>query len=312
MNEENIKKYHAHLKEKIDRKIDFHYAKKDYLLSKFLSEWQKLTELGKIEELNKLIFKGGTLLSRNYLKYHRISEDLDFTHSKCLEIRKIESKNKRDKTIKPLMKKLISEIKLISDNLKFKFETNTKNKDFIIIKNSRHICIFKIYYGKELSDYVKFEINFVEDLINNPNKIKINNLNNLFELDEILLGALGHNLNNLEIRSYSQEEIILEKFRAILTRKTIKERDLFDLYLINKSTNIFNTDNNLILRKINSGNFTMNESEGNFLSKKILITQNLWGNVEEDIDTMVLMDFNKKDFESFKKELLKKLKELYK
>ena len=311
MNEENLRKYHAHLEENKSRKINFYYAKKDYFLSRFLSEWQSQKESQKTNELNNLIFKGGTLLSRNYLEYHRISEDLDFTHCDCLTIRQLQSKKERELEIKSRIKRIINEIKLISNNLGFEFETDRTNKKFIIMKNSRNIYMLKIYYGKELSDYIKFEINFVEDLINNPNELKINNLNDVLNLDKLYLETLGHKLTNLQISSYPKEEIILEKFRATLTRESIKERDLFDLYLINKNKNIFCTDNKLILRKIVSGNFTMKESESNFLSKKDLIMKSSWGDIEEDVELMSLINFDRKDFNKFKEKLLIKLKEIY-
>jgi hypothetical protein len=44
-------------------------------LSLFLSEFESLKEKGKIEEMKNIVFKGGTLLTKNYLNYHRISED---------------------------------------------------------------------------------------------------------------------------------------------------------------------------------------------------------------------------------------------
>ena len=46
---------------------------------------------------------------------------------------------------------------------------------------------------------------------------------------------LGLSINNFNVLSYSLQEIILEKYRAVLTRKKLQERDLFDLFLIKGS-----------------------------------------------------------------------------
>jgi len=81
----NIERYISEIKRRMSLNIDDDIIKKDLLLTLILAEFEKM-DLGK-----ELIFKGGTLLSRNYLNYHRFSEDLDFTADK-LEIKKLSSK----------------------------------------------------------------------------------------------------------------------------------------------------------------------------------------------------------------------------
>ena len=99
MNRTNFKKYISYVKAKKKTNIEDQYVEKDYLISVFLSMWKNLKDAGKVPHLDKLIFKGGTLLARNYLDYPRISEDLDFTYEGSNELRKLESKNKREKAI---------------------------------------------------------------------------------------------------------------------------------------------------------------------------------------------------------------------
>jgi len=60
---------------------------------------------------------------RNHLAYSRISEDLDFTHKKCEEIRKM-SQNKRIRTIRNLINPILRDIKKICDHAGFDFDKN--------------------------------------------------------------------------------------------------------------------------------------------------------------------------------------------
>ncbi|MDD4353461.1 MAG: nucleotidyl transferase AbiEii/AbiGii toxin family protein, partial [Candidatus Nanoarchaeia archaeon] len=98
MNETNFKKYAKLIKPVL--KVDESLIEKDYILTLFLTNANKFLNEGKITHFKDLIFKGGTLLTKAYLDYHRISEDLDFTHKDSNEIRLIESKNLREKKIK--------------------------------------------------------------------------------------------------------------------------------------------------------------------------------------------------------------------
>jgi predicted nucleotidyltransferase component of viral defense system len=52
---------------------------------------------------DKLILKGGTLLNKIHLNYHRLSEDLDFTFFNFIELN---SRSKRSKAIDPIRKKM--------------------------------------------------------------------------------------------------------------------------------------------------------------------------------------------------------------
>ena len=89
----NIEKYVSEVKRNMKVSVSDDIIEKDLLLTLILAEFQKHSGI-----FNELIFKGGTLLSRNYLKYHRFSEDLDFVHKDSNELREI-TRNKREKKI---------------------------------------------------------------------------------------------------------------------------------------------------------------------------------------------------------------------
>ena len=104
MNRTNFKKYISYVKEKRKSNIEDQYIEKEYFISLFLSSWHKLKDEGKISNLNKLIFKGGTLLARNFLNYPRISEDIDFTYEKSNNLRDIKSENRKINLVHQIFK----------------------------------------------------------------------------------------------------------------------------------------------------------------------------------------------------------------
>ena len=163
MNRTNFKKYISYVKEKQKINIEDQYIENDYFISLFLSSWQKQKNNGKVPNLDKLVFKGGTLLSRNYLNYPRISEDIDFTHAKSNDLRKIKSKNKREKEILKHIKPIINDVKQICISAKFDFDINRKNRKYITARNSRAVYMLNVFYNSLITGEVipiKIELNF--------------------------------------------------------------------------------------------------------------------------------------------------------
>lgn len=312
MNKTSFKKYVSYVKEKKKSNIEDYYIEKDYFISLFLSTWQKLEAEGKIHNLDKLIFKGGTLLIRNFLNYPRISEDIDFTYGKCNNLRKIESNNKREKEIKKVVVPIIDEIKLICDTAKFDFETDRTNLRYIDVRNSRAVYILNLYYdslitGEEIP--IKIELNFLEEITHNYSESKINNIVD----PDLFLRSIGYDLVNMRIDTYSLDEIILEKYRAILTRNRLKERDIFDLYLINKGQkDVFKTDNTLIFKKIRDSYMISQVSKENLVNNCKLLSDGIFGVSDDDISRLTLIEIDGEDYKEFKNLLYDKLKDICK
>ena len=312
MNKTNFKKYISYIKDKKKSNIEDYYIEKDYFISLFLSIWQKLEDEGQVSNLNKLIFKGGTLLIRNFLNYPRISEDIDFTYEKCNNLRKIKSENKREKEIKKIVIQIIDDIKLICDTAKFDFESDRTNLRYIDVRNSRAVYILNIYYnslitGEEIP--IKIELNFLEKIIHKPLESKINNIVD----QDLFLKSIGYDLTNMRINTYPIDEIILEKYRAILTRAGLKERDVFDLFLINKGQkDVFKTDNNLIFEKIVSSFLISHVSKENLLKNCNLLSNSAFGVSADDISPLTLIEIDIREYEKFKNRLYNKLKDICK
>lgn len=310
MKKNDFKKYITYVKEQRHSSIDDYYVEKDYFLSLFLSTWKKFKESGKLPNLDKLIFKGGTLLTRNFLQYSRISEDLDFTHEDSNVLRTISNENKRENEIKKRVIPVIKEIKLVCDDIQFDFETSRTNPRYIMVRNSRAVYVFNMYYTSSITGEkipIKIEINFLEHIINKYLESKINAI---VERD-LFLKSIGYDLDNITMKAYPLEEIVLEKYRAVLTRDALKERDIFDLYLIHKIwADVFKTDNSLILMKIKSGVMIAPDLKENLDKNCRLVNLDKFSESDDDISRFSLVEIDGETYEKFKIRLYQKLKEI--
>jgi len=310
MKKSDFKKYIAYVKEQRHSTIDDYYIEKDYFLSLFLSAWQQLKEKGKVPHLDAMIFKGGTLLIRNFLQYSRISEDLDFTHASSNALRSIKNENKRENEIKELIIPIIEEIKLICDAVGFDFETDRTKPRYVVVRNSRAVYVLYIYYRSMITAEeipIKIELNFLENIFHPCSESRINTIIQ----PDVLLKSIDYNLENITIKTYLLDEIILEKYRAILTRDTLKERDILDLYLIHqRDSDVFKTDNKSVLTKIQSGILIAPDLKKNLEKNCRLLHDDMFGESDDNIKRFTLIEINDEKYEKFKVRLYKKLKEI--
>ena len=310
MKKGNFRKYITYVKEQRQTTIDDFYIEKDYFLSLFLSAWQTLSEEEKVLRLDALIFKGGTLLARNYLNYPRISEDLDFTHEDSNILRTLRSKGKRETEIRKRVIPIIDDIKHICDVAHFDFETDRTNTKYIGVRNSRAVYIFTLYYNSLITEEeipIKLELNFLEQVIHKPSELQINNIVHY----DVFLKSVGYDLINKTMQTYALDEIVLEKYRAILTRDALKERDILDLYLIYKrDTDVFQADNQMIVKKIQSGILISPDLKKNLEKNCQLLSDDRFGDSDDDISRFTLVKLDEGDYEQFKGPLFVKLKDI--
>ena len=169
---------------------------------------------------NEIVFKGGTALSKCY-GLNRFSEDLDFT---C--------KNEFN-------------FKNLSDGLKrFKLEFELEEENFEKSKSFSIKIKGPLYNGNKNSICkVILDCSFREEVICKP---LIKNMGRFLE-----------EIPSFDVYVMSQEEILAEKIRAILTRN--KARDVYDAYfLINSGIKI---SKELVNQKLNYYQKKFNEKE---------------------------------------------------
>ncbi len=286
----NLSQYIAEVKRNLSLTVSDEIIEKDLLLTLVLAEFEK-KGVG-IE----LIFKGGTLLSRNYLEYHRFSEDLDFIHRNSHEWREL-SRNQREKKIKQFIDAFVLKLKEVTDSLSLEFNTDRSNTKFCTILHGRVVYTFRIYYSEDR--YIKIEINFVEKMVHQPVKVSVKAITDFFNSKELMF-TLGLKIENFKVLSYPLEEIIIEKYRAILTRTELKERDLFDLFLIANSLKV---NSSQIVEKIKNSSLIKRELNKIITDKLALLEKNDFFKSEERIEDLAIVRYNLYEFNRFKENI---------
>ena len=165
---------------------------------------------------DKLIFKGGTLLNKIHLKYHRLSEDLDFTY---LSEEKLSSRSKRSRAITPVRKAMPEFLKSL--NLK---SENPEGRGF----NNSTQYVFNILYPSFITGEdanIKIDISLRQPPIDKP----VHNTIEHFYKDPFT----GENLLPVnKILSLSFNEAVAEKLKAAISRREPVIRDYYDLWHI--------------------------------------------------------------------------------
>jgi len=285
----NIQKYVAEVKSNLDIDVSDDIIIKDLLLTLILAEFEKEPVF------KKLIFKGGTLLSRNYLNYHRFSEDLDFVYADSNTLRTF-SRNDCERKIKIFIDVFVPKLKRAADELGLDFSANRSDKKYCTILSGRVVYIFRLYY--ETNHCVKIEVNFIEKVFFAPKKISVQCLTDFFDSKELSF-TLGLNILNFRTLSYSLDEVILEKYRAVLTRPSLMDRDLFDLFLIKNSLNV---DINKVVDKIRASEL-IKKRLSKLISEKLSLLEKNEYLSDEKIEDLAITKYDSKSFEEFKRKI---------
>ena len=283
----NFEKYTAEVKKNFNLSLADEIIKKDLLLTFILAELEK-AGLGK-----ELIFKGGTLLSRNYLNYHRFSEDLDFVHKDSGDLRQMTRAN-RERKIKNYIDFFTPKLKEAADALGLEFSIDRSNKKFCKMLNGRAVYTFKLYYSDV--NFIKVEINFVEKMVDKTQEVSVGAITDFFDSKK-LMSDLNLSYSNFRVQSYSLKEITLEKYRAVLTRHKLQGRDLFDLFLIKDS---LKADLDEIVEKIKNS-LLIKRSLNELINEKLdLLQKSKFFESEEKTEDLTIASYDKKEFEGFK------------
>lgn len=160
-----------------------------------------------------IIFKGGTLLNKVYLDYHRLSEDLDFSYRNDVDV---STRGSRSKAITPIRKKMPSFISFLGLT-----SENPQGDGF----NNSTQYLFKLQYPSIIlkrKESVKFEISLRQPSFLPPVTVPVKHFyqdpfsgKDLFPQGTVL--------------ALSLEESVAEKLKAAISRLTPAIRDYYDL-----------------------------------------------------------------------------------
>src|SRR3989339_152997 len=213
----NISRYIEQLKISLNLKNNDNLLEKDLLLTLILAEFEKM-DLGK-----DLIFKGGTLLSRNYLKYHRFSEDLDFVFKDSNAIRDL-GRNPRERKVKIFLDNFVPGLNNQNFNVlnySLKEITLEKYRATLTRKKLQERDLFDLFLIK---DSLKADIKLIVEKIKNSSLIK----KDLTKLITDKLALLQNNkffeskekVENLSIVQYNKKEF--KDFKEKINPKLIE------------------------------------------------------------------------------------------
>lgn len=184
-------------------------VEKDYYLTVILNHIETLLT-------DKVVFKGGTLLNKTHLHYHRLSEDLDFTYNA-----EFTARSQRSKAITPIREKMPSFLKnldLTSDK--------PQGEGF----NNSMQYIFKVKYPSVLmakDDMIKIEISLRQPPIETPINTEIKHFyQDPFTGEDLFPSG--------KVWSLSWKEAVAEKLKAAISRKDVAIRDYYDLWYISE------------------------------------------------------------------------------
>ena len=165
---------------------------------------------------DKIVFKGGTLLNKIHLNYHRLSEDIDFTY---YSPDGIETRAKRSRAITPVREKMPELLKLLG----LKSE-KPQGEGF----NNSTQYVFRAAYPSFVSgkdENIKLEISLRQTPVEKP----VHNLITHFYQDPFTGEDL---IPRHRILSLTWKEAVAEKLKAAITRKDVAIRDYYDLWFI--------------------------------------------------------------------------------
>jgi len=167
---------------------------------------------------DKIIFKGGTLLNKIHLNYHRLSEDIDFTY---FSSDGIETRSGRSRAITPIREKMAEFLKLL--------DLKSKKPEGEGFNNSTQY-VFNISYSSFISgkdENIKLEISLRQTPVDKP----VHNIVDHFYKDPFTGEDL---IPRNKILSLTLDEAVAEKLKAAVARRDIAIRDYYDLWFISE------------------------------------------------------------------------------
>lgn len=260
--------------------------------------------------LEEYAFKGGTCLAKVYLNYFRFSEDLDFTFiDQALWI------GKSTQYIKKICKRKIGEFGKQLEGIGLDFTFNKSNNRYVSLGGNNKLITFKIYYNSVITNnesFIKIQINFLEKMAFKPEEkeiLPVINVENFSNEDKLYYSDFMVFYEKRKLIAYSLKEIVAEKIRSLLTRKTIKSRDSIDLFFIYKKFKIKPED----MWEESKGKITFainayRKYKANFILAKEILEKTDFS--YKDAKYLVIQPINEDEFSIFMQDLKVFLKKL--
>ena len=286
--------------------------KQKYFLEKDIILHEIMSSLCSDEYFSSnFIFKGGTCLVKSYLRYHRFSEDLDFTWKNQDAFRDDQKRSVVEKVTSSEAEKLGEIFQSIATKFELEFKNEKKNTEYFQFSGGGTMLTLFMWYDSKIvkeRSMVKIQFNFVEKVCYKP---EIRELSSIVPGDKSLQYVYGGHpyFEKLKFPVYEPREILCEKIRAILTRRGIKARDFLDIFLVCEAFGIKLSDiEENAIEKINHSTENNEKYRNNLEDKLELLNSEeffAWG----DEGNLLLREIEEEKFTEFEKELETFLKE---
>ncbi|MCH7590727.1 nucleotidyl transferase AbiEii/AbiGii toxin family protein [PVC group bacterium] len=227
----------------------FETIEKDYYLTLILNSIESHLS-------DRIVFKGGTLLNKIHLNYHRLSEDIDFTYSST---EGLDARSKRSRAISPIREKMPELLKLL--------ELKSKKPEGEGFNNSTQY-VFNISYPSFISgkdENIKLEISLRQMPMDKP----VYNVINHFYKDPFTGEDL---IPRNKILSLSLNEAVAEKLKAAITRRDVAIRDYYDLWSLAEAKFDFKNKHflSIFMKKLEEEKYKGDYSQNFGLEKKLV------------------------------------------
>ena len=227
----------------------FEMIEKDYYLTLILNSIESHLS-------DRIVFKGGTLLNKIHLNYHRLSEDIDFTYSST---EGLDARSKRSRAISPIREKMPEFLKLL--------ELKSKKPEGEGFNNSTQY-VFNISYPSFISgkdENIKLEISLRQMPMDKP----VYNVINHFYKDPFTGEDL---IPRNKILSLSLNEAVAEKLKAAITRRDVAIRDYYDLWSLAEAKFDFKNKHflSIFMKKLEEEKYKGDYSQNFGLEKKLV------------------------------------------
>jgi predicted nucleotidyltransferase component of viral defense system len=221
-----------------------------------------------------IVFKGGALLNKVYLNYHRLSEDLDFAYRGNADL---STRGKRSKAITPIREKMpafLDRLELTSDN--------PQGKGF----NNSTQYLFDIQYQSVLLDKkenIKLEISLRQPPFLEPERVAIKH----FFQDPFTGEDL---IEQGKVLALSLEESVAEKLKAAISRPIPAIRDYYDLWHFIRNRFDFNRSDflEMVDKKLRLDGYERDYSQNLGLSEQAI--KELKKSINTDLVLMIRRD----------------------
>jgi predicted nucleotidyltransferase component of viral defense system len=185
-------------------------VEKDYYLTVILNNIESMLT-------DKIVFKGGTLLNKVHLNYHRLSEDLDFTYRSTGGL---DTRSQRSRAIEPIRDKMPEFLRALG--------LKSPKPDGEGFNNSTQY-LFNIQYSSVVTakkdENIKLEISLRQLPLEAPVRCTIKH----FYQDPFSGVDL---IPTHSVWALSFLEAVAEKLKAAIARKDVAVRDYYDVWHI--------------------------------------------------------------------------------